>query len=172
MVETKRLMVVIGIGLGGLLMASCGGGAEASSRPEFIAEANAICQATNVELEPVWDGIWDMEVDFEESESPSPEQQELIFVRFAEAMDTIGPAWSESIDDIRALEPPSGDEDTINAILDDLESAIDDFRVTADAAADGDEAARERMDDETEDPMDDVNRRARDYGLTVCGSDE
>jgi len=44
--------------------------------------------------------------------------------------------------------------------------------VTADAAADGDEAARERMDDETEDPMDDVNRRARAYGLTVCGSDE
>lgn len=171
MLDAKKLTVVVGIALGGLLLASCGDDAEALSKPDFVAQANAICQATDVELQPVWEGIWDMDVDFEDPEQLDPEQQELIFVRVAEAMDTIGPTWNESIDDIRALEPPSGDEDTINAMLDDLESAIDDFVATADAAADGDEAARERMDDETEDPMADVNRRAREYGLTICGSD-
>jgi hypothetical protein len=148
-------------------MVSCGDDAEALSKPEFISQANAICQTTNVELQPVWDGIWEMEVDVED-----PEDQELIFVRLAEAMDTISSAWNESTDDIRALEPPSEDEDTINAILDDLELTIEDFRVTAVAAADADEAARRRIDDDSEDPFDDVNRRAREYGLTVCGSDE
>jgi hypothetical protein len=163
----RGLTVLIGIGLGAVLMVSCGDEAEALSKPEFISQANAICQTTNAELQPVWERIWDMEVDVEDAEN-----QELIFVRVAEAMDTIGPAWNESINDIRALEPPSEDEDTIYAILDDLELAIEDFRATAVAAADGDEAARGRMNDESEDPMDDVNRRAREYGLTVCGSEE
>lgn len=39
-------------------------------------------------------------------------------------------------------------------------------------AADGDEAARERMEGDAEDAMNDVNRRARAYGLTVCGSED
>ena len=170
MAEAKRLMVVIGVGLSGLLMASCADAVEASSYQEFVAQANAICQATDDELQPVWDRIWAMDAD--NPEPPSPEQQELIFVRFAEAMETIGPAWSQSIDEIRTLEPPSGDEDMINAILDDFESAIDDFQATAEAAANGDEAARDRMSDDAEDSMADVNRRARAYGLRVCGSEE
>jgi hypothetical protein len=39
------------------------------------------------------------------------------------------------------------------------------------AAADGDEAALAALDTE-EDPFDDIDRRAREYGLTVCGESD
>lgn len=163
----REVTGMVGLGIGGVLLASCGiDDTETLSKPEFIEQADAICEATDAELEPVWDQLWEMD---EAGVEPS---EEMIFVRFAQAMQTIGPAWDESVDDIRALEPPSEDQETIDELLIDLEAAIDDVEATVTAAAAGDEEARRIMDSESVDPMADVNQRARDYGLAVCGSEE
>ena len=74
-------------------------------------------------------------------------------------------------DDLRALGAPEGDEELIERLLDDLDAAVDEFAVLVDAAAAGDEAARDYFDGEGGDAaIDLVNRRARDYGLDVCGA--
>ena len=49
-----------------------------------------------------------------------------------------------------------------------LENAVD----LIDAAAAGDEAARDQLDSQTEDPFTEVNRQAREYGMTACGEED
>ena len=85
-------------------------------------------------------------------------------------MDEAGPILDRQLDDIRALEPPAEDKDLIETLLDDQEAALTEFTQMLDAAAAGDEAARAR--DLEGDLFDDVNRRVREYGLTVCGEDD
>ena len=100
-----------------------------------------------------------------------PATQELIFVRIDETMHQAEPIWKRQLDDIRALLPPREDEELIDALLADFDEAVTDFAELTEAAAAGDEDARERMDSENEDPFTDLNRRAREYGLVACGED-
>ncbi len=153
----------------GLLAAACGSDAEALSKPEFVAQANAICQATQDEADPLFDAIWaefDEDTDFDD-----PATQALIFVRFDEVIDDVKPIFDRQLDEIRALEPPSEDKELIEELLDDQQAALDEFARVLAAAAAGDEQARATIDGE-DDPFEDVDRRARAYGLTVCGSQE
>ncbi len=153
----------------GLLAAACGSDAEALSKPEFIAQANAICQASQDEADPIFDAIWaefDEDTDFDD-----PAVQDVIFVRFDEVIDDVKPIFDRQLDEIRALEPPSEDKQLIEELLDDQEAALDEFAQLMEAAAAGDEQARATIDGEA-DPFDDIDRRARAYGLTVCGSQD
>jgi hypothetical protein len=83
-------------------------------------------------------------------------------------MDEVLPIMNEQLDSIGALEPPSEDEELIDELIADQEAALTEFAVLMDAAANGDEAALDTLDTE-EDPFEEIDRRARDYGLTVCG---
>ena len=56
------------------------------------------------------------------------------------------------------------------ALYDDVEAVLDEINQLADDAAAGDPAAIERITSD-EDPFDEVNRRAIEYGLTVCGEE-
>ncbi len=162
-----RARIAIIILLVGLLAAACGSDAEALSKPEFIAQANAICQATQDEVDPIFGAIWaefDEDTDFDD-----PAIQDLIFVRFDEVIDDVKPIFDRQLEEIRALQPPSEDKELIEELLDDQQAALDEFAQVLEAAAAGDEQARATIDDE-DDPFEDVDRRARAYGLTVCGS--
>lgn len=165
--------VALGVAVGTMAMSSCGMQSDELTKPEFIEQANEICARTDAELEPVWDEVWDMEgFDLAEGEEPTPENQDLLFTRFAEAVTTSNTAWRTASDELRALDPPADDKATIDTLLDDLDTALDEFQEIAEAAAAGDEAARARMDGtgNSEDPLKAVNQRAFDYGLTVCGA--
>jgi hypothetical protein len=87
-------------------------------------------------------------------------------------MQQVVPIIDQQLDDIRAFTPPAGDEQLIDTLLDDQEAAIAEFADLMKAAAGGDQAALEALDSSNEDPFDDINRRARDYGLTVCGEED
>ena len=52
---------------------------------------------------------------------------------------------------------------------DDHETALADGAELVKAAAGGDEAARAAL--ESDDPLAEVERRVREYGMTVCGGD-
>ena len=149
----------------GVLVAACGDDTEALSKPEFVAQANAICQASNDQLEPVFEAVW---ADLESVDADDPENEFILFVRWDEAMQQVVPIVDEQLDDIRALEPPPEDAELIEALLGDQEAAIAEFASLMKAAAQGDQAALAALDTE-EDPFDDIDRRAREYGLTVCG---
>lgn len=163
-----RLLVLALVTAGALLMAACGNDAEALSKPEFIEQANAICQASQDEAEPLFDAVF---ADLEDIDFDDPANEGLLFTRFAEAMQEVEPIFERQLDDIRALEPPAEDKELIDELIADQEEALTRFVTTLDAAAAGDEAARAAVDGD-EDPFDDVDRRAREYGLTVCGDQE
>ena len=162
----NRILTMASAAAGGLLVAACGNDVEALSKPDFIAQANAICEASSAEVDPLIEAVY---ADFDEEFDPT-EATEDLYVRWAEAMAEIGPIFDLQLDDVRALEPPAQDKDLIETLIDDQEAALTEFTRVVDAAAAGDEAARVRMDEQ--DLFANVNQRAREYGLTVCGDED
>jgi hypothetical protein len=162
--HTRILMWAVAA-VGGLVVSACASDAEALSKPEFVEQANAICQASQDEADPLFEAIYaDMDDDFDQ-EGPTEE----LYVRFAEAMGEMMPIFNRQLDEISALEPPPEDKEFIENLIADQAHAITEFVRILDDAAGGDEAARARMDNDEVDPFIDVDRRAREYGLTVCG---
>ena len=167
---TSRTMIIAALAAGvGLLTAACGDDAEALSKPDFVAQANAVCQKSNDQINPIFETIY---ADTDEIDWTDPTNELLLFVRWDEAMHQVVPIIDQQLDDIRALAPPAGDAELIDALKEDQEAAIAEFADLIEAAAGGDEAALEALDSSNEDPFDDINRRAREYGLTVCGEED
>jgi hypothetical protein len=138
-------------------LTSCGGGDESSTtstttnggltKDHFLARGNAICRTGTYEIDQAADRVFT-------GRKPSAAQLQ----QFA---DLAVPAVQAQIDQIGALTPPEGDEDEVKAILDAAQDAND--RVEPDpslfvAGQEGD------------DPFDEANRLANDYGLKECGS--
>lgn len=164
----RTTIALSGIVLAAAWLGGCGDDTEQISKPEFVERANAICQEVHDELDPVWEAMW---AEVGDSDVESPADQGQIFVAFGEVMDATVPAMHEMADDLRGLGAPAGDEELLETLFDDLDAAIDEFAAMVDAAAAGDEAAREYLDGEGDDAaIDVVNRRAQDYGLEVCGA--
>ena len=167
---TSRTTIITALAAGaGLLFAACGDDTEALSKPDFVTQANAICQQSNHQLDQIFETIY---ADTDDVDWEDPANELLLFVRWDEAMLEVAPIVDQQLDDIRALAPPAGDEELIGALLDDQEAAVAEFATLMEAAADGDQAALEALDSSNEDPFDDINRRAREYGLTVCGEED
>ena len=145
----KALWLAAGLLAVGLIAAGCGGdddngaddGGEALSKEDFVAQANQICEDGNAVFEQAGDEL---------GENPSPEEIESF------ATDTLVPNVQDQIDDIRDLGIPEGDEDEVNAILDDSEEILGEVEDDPSQITGGG------------DPFAEVNPRLRDYGLTEC----
>jgi hypothetical protein len=146
------MILLAGLLATGLIAAGCGGddddddggdGGEALTKEEFLAEGNAICEAGNAELEQASSEL--------QSGPGSPQFDAFI-------SDTFIPNVQGQIDEIRALEPPEEDADTVNGILDDAEGVLDE--IEADPATFG----------QGGDPFAEVNTQLNDYGLTACAA--
>ena len=165
----KQILVVAVAVAGGLFLAACSDDAEALSKGEFVEQADAICQATNEEVEPAEEEFWST---FEDVDYDDPANQDLLFTNFAELVAVTAESWEQQIADLRELKPPAEDAEFLENLLDDFDAALAEMVETTEAAAAGDEAARARMESDTEDPMTDLNRQAREYGMVVCGAEE
>jgi hypothetical protein len=134
--------------LSALFATGCGGGDDSGSdepaptKAAYIVEADAICTA----------GLEDFEVIVEDlpNDIEAPESQAAI-------SDEIVPLYRDQIEQLRALTPPEGDEDTTAAIYDAVEDGVD--KVEQDPSA-LDEVAT----------FEEANALAIDYGLEVCGN--
>lgn len=142
----------------GLIASGCGGGSDDSSsdgsgaksltKAEFLAKANAICDAGNAQLQ----------VDFEALGTNKPTQTQLKQV----VTDKLVPSVEAQIDAIRALGAPAGDEDQVRAILDAADAGI--AKVKADPAL--------IASNSNQDPLKESNELANAYGLTSCGGSD
>jgi hypothetical protein len=122
-----------------------GAGGPAPTKDEFIAEADRLCQRAEDELDQ----------EFEGGAPISPPDL---------ARDVIVPMQQELIDDLRALTPPADDESQIEAILNRLQTGVDQLE--------DDPALFERSLDSPkvlEDVYADARQRASEYGFAVCG---
>jgi hypothetical protein len=71
--------------------------------------------------------------------------------------DVIIPNFEGQLSELRALPPPEADEDAVNEIYDELESAIEEAKDDPASLA-------------TSDPFVDATALAHDYGLSNCGT--
>jgi hypothetical protein len=137
---------------GALLAAGCGGGGgdDAPTKAEFIQQADAICKKAHDKFEK----------EFEQfqygsgNERPSNAQLE----KFAKT--NLVPGTQGEIDDISALEPPSGDEAEVKAILDSVQGAVD--KIKADPGI--------LLPSVPEDPLAKGHRLAKEYGMKECAT--
>jgi hypothetical protein len=144
----KARFALAALALGaGLTSAGCGG-EDHLSKSEFLSQGNAICAKGNKEIDAAAKKTFDKQ---------RPSSAELN--RFAE--DTLIPSIQGQIDGIDDLSAPAGDEDQVNAIVDEAQSALD--KGKADPSL---------LVSEKNDPFSKANKLANDYGLKACGGNE
>jgi hypothetical protein len=143
----KRLFLMVACALAATAAIGCGGSDDDSlTKAEFLKQGNAICAKGNKEIDKAANKT------FEKGQQPTKAQ----ITKFAE--DTLIPSVEEQIDGLRDLSPPSADEDKVNAILDEAESALDETKDDPSIFA------------ANKDPFKKANQLANQYGLTECGS--
>lgn len=175
--RTERTMGIIrvlaGLAVTALLLTACGGDSEeALSKEDFIEQANAICAATNEELDPIVEEFFAETFEDVPTDTP-PSQVPVVITAFDELFDEVlTPAFEEQMDEIRALAPPEEDAEMLDELYDDLESGLETVNATLDDAVAGDPAAIEAFSSgASEAQLNEANRQAREYGLTVCGEE-
>jgi hypothetical protein len=146
-----------------VILVACGSDAEPLTKEQFIEQADAICQHTSDVIEPIMTRFWS---DFEGEEDATVD--DAVFVRFDELFGEVTPHFEQQLSDLRDLEPPEGDRDAVSVLLNSFEGGIDTINEVIDDAVGGDDAARERLGSD-DDPFDEANQLAREYGLSVCG---
>ena len=152
----------------GLVLAACGDDdPEPLTKAEFVAEADAICAASQDETEPVFEAVW---TGLEDVDLDDPANEDLMFERWATAMDELVPIVSQQLDEISDLTPPGEDEEFIATLIADQRTAMEEFDELVDQAAAGSPEARAELEDE--EPFVEIDLRARSYGLVVCGSED
>jgi len=129
-----------------VVAAGCGGGSDDLTKAEFDKQANAICKKGNQEIDKAANSV------FTTKQAPSKAD----FEKFAN--DTLIPSVQKQIDQISDLNPPSADEDQVNAIVDEAQSALD--QVKKDPTI---------LENEKADPFKKANQLANAYGMNVCG---
>ena len=116
---------------------------EALSKDEFIKQADQICADGDKSINEAFNALG--------SGEPSQQEQQQVVT------DTVVPEIQGEIDGISALTPPAGDEEEVSAILDAAQSAVDQTKEDPTLLTQG------------QDPFQEANQLAKEYGLKVCG---
>jgi hypothetical protein len=125
-------------------------GGEAPTKAVFIKEADAICGEDEDELvEEVEDFAEEKGIEIKKEE-PSKDLQAELF------REVVLPNIGRQAEDIAALTPPEGDEETIEELTDTLSSEV------AEAEEEGGVPAQDTLAGAT--------KQAKAYGFKVCGS--
>jgi hypothetical protein len=139
--------------------AGCGssddsGSTASLSKAQFVKQGNAICRKGNAKIEAEFEEFAD-DHHLQENKKPSKPVLE-------EATEEILVPWiSNQVEEIRALGTPEGDEGEVDEILSGAEEAVEEARAEPATFAEGESAK-----------LKEVNKEAREYGLTVCGEEE
>jgi hypothetical protein len=151
-------VVVAGCGGGGSSSSTGGDSTEADSgssgaaptKAAFIKEADQICTADEDELEPEAEAFAkENDIDLTAGELSSDQETELF-------QEVVLPNIAKQGEDIAALTPPEGDEETIEELTDTLASEVEEAE--DDGGAPGD------------DTLAGATKMAKEYGFKSCGS--
>ncbi|MEV4419194.1 hypothetical protein AB0L40_04365 [Patulibacter sp. NPDC049589] len=135
-----------------LIFAGCGGDDDKGlSKADFITQADAICQKANDQL----DKDATAAVTALGTDSPTPEQLKTI------ATDVALPNLDKQVTDLKALDAPKDDKDTVDALVASLQDGITKAKTDPTVLLNNDSGAPS--------PFADANTKANAYGLKVCG---
>lgn len=155
---SKRLIVTLaGFGAIAAIAAGCGSSSDESAssptKAEFIAQADAICKQGNDEIEADFE-TFAKENGIKENEEPSKAQG----VEISETI--LLPNIENQAEELRDLEVPNGDEAEISAMLASLDQGVEEA-----------EEDPEALFTAKSDPFGPANKKAKEYGLKVCGQE-
>jgi hypothetical protein len=155
----KRLFMLFAGALAIVTMvAGCGSSDDSSTasltKAQFVKQGNAICTAGNKELE---EGFEEFAKENNLGKNEEPSEAE-----FEEAAETVlVPGIDKQLEGLRALGTPEGDEGEVDQLLSGAEEALEEIEEDPSKAS-----------QESGGPFEQVNKEAREYGLTVCGEEE
>ena len=131
--------------------AGCGGGDDSTTttaasitKEEFVTQANDICAEGNKTIDSAAN---------ETFTGGQPSQADIV----AFWDDTLIPSVTDQVAQIKALGIPAGDEDQVNAILAEADSALSEAQQQVDSG-----------EVTNQDPFADANKLAGEYGLKEC----
>lgn len=169
---TKRALAVLFACLAiAAVVAGCGGGDDttgagdttagesteasgsAPTKAVFIKEADQICSQADERLnDEVTEFAEANDIPLENGE-PTKEQQIEVYE------EVVLPNVAQQGEDIAALTPPEGDEQTIEEITDALAAGVEEAEADPERLTEGDN------------PLADASQKARAYGMKSCGSE-
>lgn len=143
--RTARIVVVAA-----LAATPLGACSDDSSKQEFIDAADAACREAD-------QAIADMG-------QPRVEEDVLDYVREARAVS------EDLVADLRALDPPSDDQEDVDRMIDGIERATDLLEPLARATIDQNAPELAELQQEIEQITDEVSDTAEEYGFEACGA--
>jgi hypothetical protein len=123
------------------------------TKAEFVKQGNAICKEGNEKIESEFEKFA-KENNLNQKKPPTEAQIEEAAEQF------LIPQIRKQVEGLRALGAPSGEEAKVNALLDDVETALEEV-----------EEDPSLLSGEKSEPFEDVNKEARAVGLTTCGEE-
>jgi hypothetical protein len=165
--------VLAGLGLLAMVAVACGDDdSDALTKEDYIEQANAICAATNEEIDPLVEEFFG-ETFADVPQDTPPGDVPTIILAFDEFFDDVlTPAFEDQMEQLSALSPPEEDAEMLDQMFDDLEAGLAVVNATLDDAVAGDPAAIEAFSSgASEEQLNEANTAGREYGLTVCGEE-
>lgn len=155
------------------LVATACGSDEALPKDEYLALANAICGDANAQVEAI-------ALEFRANLPDETTPESFAALPVAEFVDQYTEIVERQLDDLRDLAAPVGDEELLAALYDDVEARLRAVNALVSEAMAGDLDAIGQLTSPGDlthgglrpasTAFDDVDGRAIEYGLTVCGS--
>lgn len=127
-------------------LAACSG---EQAKDDFIAAADGVCREADERIAGI--------------ERPRGEKGVRAYVQQAEEIS------ADLVADLRELEPPEGDEATIDRMIDGLDRVTNLLGPLVQATVDRDAEELEELQQEVQQVTDDVSEVAQSYGFEVCG---
>jgi polyhydroxyalkanoate synthesis regulator phasin len=146
-VRSRTARIVALVAVVATSFAACSDG---QSKDDFIAAADEACREADDAIREIG--------------RPRVGEGVLDYVEQAEDVS------SELVSDLRALDPPQGDADEIDRMIDGFERATDLLEPLAQATVDRDAEAVEELQQEVQQTTDEISEIAESYGFEVCGA--
>jgi hypothetical protein len=156
-----RLIALIGAVMAfAAIVAGCGSSSSSTestaslSKAEFVKQGNAICEAGNKEINAGFEEFA-KEREFSKTKQPSPAEIE------EGAEEIVVPSIRKQIDQIKALGAPEGEEEQVEAFVENAETQLEKGEEDASLLA-----------DESKHLFASVNEEGKALGLTACAEGE
>lgn len=121
------------------------------SKEAYVADANAVCQVMNDEIAAL----------------PDPGSDLLAY---ADVLDQAVIIVSDALGELRALTPPIGDEDAVEAIWAKVDVLVEEYTQLSVAIRNDETALVSALDQTAQASQTAANEASIAYGLTVCGA--
>jgi hypothetical protein len=144
--QLRAPRIVVLAALASITLQACGG---ALSKDEFIEAADEICEKADERSQDL--------------EAPTNPRALRVFVERAEQI------TRRLVEDLRELEPPEGNRDTIERMIDKIEEAVGYLPEIERAARLSDVTAIGQLGARLQAAASEANGLARDYGMKRCG---